>query len=50
MTEPSVQLLIRLPASLARRFKHHVAARQRSKFVDRLLKRQFSQLLRVELA
>jgi hypothetical protein len=37
MTEPCVQLLIRLPDSLARRFKRHVAARQRSKFIERLL-------------
>jgi hypothetical protein len=38
MTEASVQLLIRLPDSLAQRFKRHVAARQRSKFIERLLK------------
>lgn len=37
MTEASVQLLIRLPDSLARRFKRHVALRQRSKFIERLL-------------
>ncbi|MGE3279595.1 MAG: hypothetical protein AB7H90_05415 [Alphaproteobacteria bacterium] len=37
MTEANVQLLIRLPDSLARRFKRHVAARQRSKFIERLL-------------
>ena len=37
MTEASAQLLIRLPDSLARRFKRHVATRQRSKFIARLL-------------
>jgi len=37
MAEPCVQLLIRLPDSLARRFKRHVAARQRSKYIERLL-------------
>lgn len=37
MNETTVQLLIRLPDSLARRFKRHVAARQRSKFIERLL-------------
>jgi hypothetical protein len=38
MTEPSVRLLIRLPASLARRFRNHVAPQQRSTFIERLLK------------
>lgn len=37
MSEPSVQVLIHLSDSLARRFKRHVAARQRSKFIERLL-------------
>ena len=32
-----MQLLIRLPDSLARRFKRHIAARQRSKYIERLL-------------
>lgn len=34
MTE---QLLVRLPEELIRRFKHAVAPRQRSKFIERLL-------------
>jgi hypothetical protein len=38
MTEASVPLLIRLPDSLARRFRRHVAPRQRSKFIELLLK------------
>jgi hypothetical protein len=38
MSETSVQLLIRLPDALARRFRRQVAARQRSKFIERLLK------------
>lgn len=38
MSQLNVQLLIRLPDSLARRFKRHVAPRQRSKFIERLLK------------
>ena len=37
MTEPTTQLLIRLPEALARRFKRRVAVRQRSKFIERLL-------------
>lgn len=37
MTEASIRLLVRLPDSLARRFKRHVAMRQRSKFIERLL-------------
>jgi hypothetical protein len=37
MTEPTTQLLIRLPDALARRFKRRVGVRQRSKFVERLL-------------
>jgi hypothetical protein len=37
MSEASVQLLIRLPESVARRLRQHVAARQRSRFIERLL-------------
>jgi hypothetical protein len=33
----TIQLLIRLPDELVKRFKRHVPARQRSKFVARLL-------------
>jgi hypothetical protein len=33
----TAQLLIRLPEELARRFKRTVSARQRSKFIQRLL-------------
>ena len=36
MAEPCVQLLIRLPDALARRFKRHIATRQRSKYIERL--------------
>ncbi|MBV9016700.1 MAG: hypothetical protein JO213_20760 [Alphaproteobacteria bacterium] len=32
-----MQLLVRLPDDLVRRFKRSVAARQRSKFIERLL-------------
>lgn len=41
MTEATTQLLIRLPDSLARRFKRRVPVRQRSKFVERLLEQAF---------
>ncbi len=37
MVEPTVQLLVRLPGPLARRFKRRVAVRHRSKFIERLL-------------
>jgi hypothetical protein len=37
MSEASVQLLIRLPQSVARRFRRYVAVRQRSRFIERLL-------------
>lgn len=33
----TIQLLVRLPDDLVRRFKRAVAARQRSKFIERLL-------------
>lgn len=33
----TVQLLVHLPDELVRRFKRSVAARQRSKFIERLL-------------
>jgi len=33
----TIQLLVRLPDDLVRRFKRSVAARQRSKFIERLL-------------
>ena len=33
----AMQLLIRLPDALARRFKRNVSVRQRSKFIQRLL-------------
>jgi predicted transcriptional regulator len=33
----TTQVLIRLPDALVRRFKHNVSARQRSKFIQRLL-------------
>jgi predicted transcriptional regulator len=33
----TTQVLIRLPDALVRRFKHNVPARQRSKFIQRLL-------------
>ena len=33
----TIQLLVRLPDDLVRRFKRSVAPRQRSKFVERLL-------------
>jgi metal-responsive CopG/Arc/MetJ family transcriptional regulator len=33
----TTQLLVRLPDDLVRRFKRSVAARQRSKFIERLL-------------
>ena len=33
----TTQLLVHLPDELARRFKRSVAARQRSKFIERLL-------------
>ena len=33
----TTQVLIRLPDALVRRFKNNVAARQRSKFIQRLL-------------
>ena len=34
---PTTRLLIRLPDALARRFKRNISARQRSKFIQRLL-------------
>jgi metal-responsive CopG/Arc/MetJ family transcriptional regulator len=34
----TTQLLVRLPDDLVRRFKQSVAPRQRSKFIERLLK------------
>lgn len=37
MPERTTQLLIRLPESVARRFKRRVAVRQRSKFIEKLL-------------
>ncbi len=37
MAEPTVQLLVRLPDALARRFKRRIAVRHRSKFIERLL-------------
>ena len=37
MPESTTQLLIRLPPSLARRFKRRIPVRQRSKFIERLL-------------
>ena len=34
---PTMQLLVRLPEGLVKRFKRNVSARQRSKFIQRLL-------------
>ncbi len=37
MPERTTQLLIRLPESVARRFKRRIAVRERSKFIEKLL-------------